>query len=189
MMTLSRSRMTKVSTDQRERLAMSVERLDQSSDKIRESRRTMMETEDLGVSVLQDLIITSKLLFVAGDLGQTFDSNITLPHYEKSPKKGQAVLFVGDLSYADNHLNHDNNRWDSWGRFSERSTAYQPWIWTTGNHELDFAPEIGENKPFKPFTHRYRTPYRASGSTEPFWYSIKRGHCLHNRAFFIFSIW
>ncbi|KAF3567815.1 hypothetical protein DY000_02014108 [Brassica cretica] len=49
----------KVSTDQRERLAMSVERLDQSSDKIRESRRTMMETEDLGVSVLQDLIITS----------------------------------------------------------------------------------------------------------------------------------
>ncbi|CAN6859733.1 unnamed protein product, partial [Brassica oleracea] len=39
-----------VSTDQRERLAMSVERLDQSSDKIRESRRTMMETEDLGVS-------------------------------------------------------------------------------------------------------------------------------------------
>ncbi|WZY94620.1 hypothetical protein YC2023_066949 [Brassica napus] len=177
-MTLSRSRMTKVSTDQRERLAMSVE-----------SRRTMMETEDLGVSVLQDLIITSKLLFVAGDLGQTFDSNITLPHYEKSPKKGQAVLFVGDLSYADNHPNHDNNRWDSWGRFSERSTAYQPWIWTTGNHELDFAPEIGENKPFKPFTHRYHTPYRASGSTEPFWYSIKRGHCLHNRAFFIFSIW
>ena len=121
---------------------MSVERLDQSSDKIRESRRTMMETEDLGVSVLQDLIITSKLLFVAGDLGQTFDSNITLPHYEKSPKKGQAVLFVGDLSYADNHPNHDNNRWDSWGRFAERSTAYQPWIWTTGNHELDFAPEI-----------------------------------------------
>ncbi|KAF2532726.1 hypothetical protein F2Q70_00030816 [Brassica cretica] len=58
-----------------------------------------------------------------GDLGQTFDSTITLTHYEKSSKKGQA----------------------------------------------------GENKPFKPFTHRYRTPYRASGSTEPFWYSIKRG--------------
>ncbi|CAN6908204.1 unnamed protein product, partial [Brassica oleracea] len=33
----------------------------------------------------------------------------------------------------------------------------------------------GENKPFKPFTHRYRTPYRASGSTETFWNSIKRG--------------
>ncbi|KAH0851213.1 hypothetical protein HID58_005714 [Brassica napus] len=44
-----------VSADQRERLAMSVERLDQSSDRIRESRRTMMETEELGVSILQDL--------------------------------------------------------------------------------------------------------------------------------------
>ncbi|KAG2306751.1 hypothetical protein Bca52824_026499 [Brassica carinata] len=33
----------KVSADQRERLAITVERLDQSSDRIRESRRTMME--------------------------------------------------------------------------------------------------------------------------------------------------
>ena len=52
------------------------------------------------------------------------------------------MLFVGDISYADRYPNHDNNRWDTWGRFAERSTAYQPWIWTAGNHELDFAPEI-----------------------------------------------
>jgi hypothetical protein len=51
-------------------------------------------------------------------------------------------LFVGDLSYADNYPNHDNVRWDTWGRFVERSVAYQPWIWTAGNHEIDFAPEI-----------------------------------------------
>ncbi|PSS28762.1 Vesicle transport v-SNARE like [Actinidia chinensis var. chinensis] len=44
-----------VSGDQRERLAMSTERLNQSSDRIKESRRTMLETEDLGVSILQDL--------------------------------------------------------------------------------------------------------------------------------------
>lgn len=49
---------------------------------------------------------------------------------------------MGDLSYADNHPNHDNVKWDTWGRFVERSTAYQPWIWTTGNHEIDYAPEI-----------------------------------------------
>ncbi|KAL3614034.1 prolyl aminopeptidase [Castilleja foliolosa] len=109
-----------------------------------------------------------------GDLGQTYDSNETLTHYEKNPVKGQAVLFVGDLSYADNHPNHDNVRWDTWARFVERSVAYQPWIWTTGNHELDYAPEIGEKKPFKPFTHRYQTPYKAANSTAPFWYSIKR---------------
>ncbi|KAK4757219.1 hypothetical protein SAY87_007346 [Trapa incisa] len=69
-----------------------------------------------------------------GDLGQTYDSNSTLAHYEQNPQKGKTVLIVGDLSYAD--------RWDTWGRFIERSAAYQPWIWTAGNHELDFVPEI-----------------------------------------------
>ncbi|XP_010552566.1 PREDICTED: vesicle transport v-SNARE 12 [Tarenaya hassleriana] len=44
-----------VSAGQRERLAMSVERLDQSSNRITESRRTMLETEELGVSILEDL--------------------------------------------------------------------------------------------------------------------------------------
>ncbi|CAI0434169.1 unnamed protein product [Linum tenue] len=44
-----------VSTDQRGRLLMSTERLNQSSDKIKDSRRTMLETEELGVSILQDL--------------------------------------------------------------------------------------------------------------------------------------
>ncbi|KAL2254781.1 purple acid phosphatase 2 [Sesamum indicum] len=109
-----------------------------------------------------------------GDLGQSYDSNRTLTHYERNPAKGQTVLFVGDLSYADNYPNHDNVRWDTWGRFVERSVAYQPWIWTAGNHEIDFAPEIGETKPFKPYTHRYRVPYKASDSSAPFWYSIKR---------------
>ncbi|RWR74377.1 purple acid phosphatase [Cinnamomum micranthum f. kanehirae] len=108
-----------------------------------------------------------------GDLGQSFDSNRTLSHYESNPN-GQTVLFVGDLSYADNYPFHDNVRWDTWGRFVERSAAYQPWIWTAGNHEIDFDPEIGETVPFKPYTHRYHVPYKASESTSPFWYSIKR---------------
>lgn len=43
------------SADQRGRLMMSTERLNQSSDRIRESRKTMLETEELGVSILQDL--------------------------------------------------------------------------------------------------------------------------------------
>ncbi|PON77410.1 Acid phosphatase [Trema orientale] len=109
-----------------------------------------------------------------GDIGQTFDSNKTLTHYELNPQKGQTVLFVGDLSYADKYPNHDNVRWDTCGRFVERSVAYQPWIWTAGNHEIDFAPEIGETEPFKPYTKRYPVPYEASRSTAPFWYSIKR---------------
>jgi hypothetical protein len=112
-------------------------------------------------------------LGLIGDIGQTPDSNTTLSHYEQHP--GDAVLFVGDLSYADKHPLHDNNRWDTWGRFSERSVAYQPWIWTVGNHEIDYAPEVGETVAFKPFSHRYPTPHRASGSSEPYWYSVKMG--------------
>ncbi|KAJ9147019.1 hypothetical protein P3X46_029225 [Hevea brasiliensis] len=110
---------------------------------------------------------------IMGDLGQTYDSNITLEHYI-SNRKAQTMLFVGDLSYADHYPLHDNVRWDTWGRFVEKSTAYQPWIWTAGNHEIDFLPEIDEYTPFKPYMNRYHVPYRASQSTSPLWYSIKR---------------
>uniref|UniRef100_A0A0D3D6U2 Translation initiation factor 5A C-terminal domain-containing protein n=1 Tax=Brassica oleracea var. oleracea TaxID=109376 RepID=A0A0D3D6U2_BRAOL len=44
-----------VSADQSGRLAMSMERLDQSSDRIRESRRLMLETEEVGISVVENL--------------------------------------------------------------------------------------------------------------------------------------
>ncbi|MBA0750453.1 hypothetical protein Gogos_001864 [Gossypium gossypioides] len=43
------------SADQRSRLMTTTERLNQSSDRIKDGRRTMLETEELGVSILQDL--------------------------------------------------------------------------------------------------------------------------------------
>lgn len=55
--------------------------------------------------------------------------------------KAQAVLFLGDLSYADRYQYNDVGiRWDTWGRFVEKVTAYQPWIWTAGNHEIEYMP-------------------------------------------------
>lgn len=57
--------------------------------------------------------------------------------------KGQAVLFLGDLSYADRYQYIEVGlRWDTWGRFVEQSTAYQPWIWSAGNHEIEFMPYL-----------------------------------------------
>ncbi|XP_031273856.1 purple acid phosphatase 10-like [Pistacia vera] len=109
-----------------------------------------------------------------GDLGQTSASNSTLTHYENNPHNGKTVLYVGDLSYADKYPYYDNNRWDTWGRFVERNAAYQPWLFTVGNHDIDFNQAIGETTPFKPYTHRYHVPFKASGSTTPLWYSIKR---------------
>ncbi|KAM3376970.1 purple acid phosphatase 2-like [Capsicum galapagoense] len=120
-----------------------------------------------------------------GDLGQTYDSNMTLTHYEMNPTKGQTVLFVGDLSYADKYPNYDNNRWDTWGRFVERSNTYQPWIWTAGNHDVDFAPEISEPEPFKPYTHRYYpVPYKVSGSSSPLICGTQSRELLHISSFY-----
>ncbi|TVU08288.1 hypothetical protein EJB05_41688, partial [Eragrostis curvula] len=109
---------------------------------------------------------------IIGDLGQTFNSLSTLQHYEKTG--GQTVLFVGDLSYADRYEHNDGIRWDSWGRLVERSTAYQPWIWSAGNHEIEYRPDLGETSTFKPYLHRYMTPYLASKSSSPMWYAVRR---------------
>ncbi|GAA0186238.1 phosphatase [Lithospermum erythrorhizon] len=110
---------------------------------------------------------------IIGDLGQTYNSLSTLKHYMHSG--GQTVLFVGDLSYADRYQYHDVGvRWDSWGRFTEQSTAYQPWIWSAGNHEIEFMPYMGEVIPFKSYLNRYPTPYMASKSSSPLWYAIRR---------------
>ncbi|GLJ54845.1 hypothetical protein SUGI_1177840 [Cryptomeria japonica] len=43
------------SADQRGRLLMSTERLNQSTDWIKERKRTLLETKELRVSILQDL--------------------------------------------------------------------------------------------------------------------------------------
>lgn len=77
---------------------------------------------------------------MSGDLGQTNDSASTFEHYLNST--GQTLLNVGDLSYADDWPDDDGVKWDTWGRFVEASAAYQPWIWTAGNHEIEFVPEL-----------------------------------------------
>ncbi|KAK4490717.1 hypothetical protein RD792_001418 [Penstemon davidsonii] len=43
------------SANQKDRLLMSTEKLNSSSNRIRDSRKVMLETEELGVSLLQDL--------------------------------------------------------------------------------------------------------------------------------------
>lgn len=55
--------------------------------------------------------------------------------------EAKAVLFVGDLSYADRYQYTDvGTRWDTWGRMMERTVAYKPWIWSAGNHEIEYFP-------------------------------------------------
>uniref|UniRef100_A0A5B7A5I3 Vesicle transport v-SNARE N-terminal domain-containing protein n=2 Tax=Davidia involucrata TaxID=16924 RepID=A0A5B7A5I3_DAVIN len=66
-----------VSADQKARLLMSTEGLNKSSDRIRDSRRTMMETEELGVSILQDLHQQRQSLLHAHNTLHGVDDNIS----------------------------------------------------------------------------------------------------------------
>ncbi|XP_030473572.2 vesicle transport v-SNARE 11-like [Syzygium oleosum] len=65
-----------VSADQKGRLLMSTERLNHSTDRIKESRRTMLETEELGVSILQDLHQQRQSLLHAHNTLHGVDDNI-----------------------------------------------------------------------------------------------------------------
>ncbi|MED6131575.1 Vesicle transport v-SNARE 13 [Stylosanthes scabra] len=65
------------SADQRERLMTSTERLNKSGDRIKESRRTMLETEDLGVSILQDLHSQRQSLLHADNTLHGVDDNVS----------------------------------------------------------------------------------------------------------------
>ncbi|CAN6467830.1 unnamed protein product [Victoria cruziana] len=65
-----------VSADQRSRLLQSTERLNQSGERIREGRRTMLETEELGVSILQDLHQQRQSLLHAHGTLHGVDDNI-----------------------------------------------------------------------------------------------------------------
>lgn len=64
------------SADQRGRLLMSTERLNQSSERIKQGRRTMLETEELGVSILQDLHQQRQSLLHAHNTVHGVDDNI-----------------------------------------------------------------------------------------------------------------
>ncbi|KAF7806216.1 vesicle transport v-SNARE 13-like isoform X1 [Senna tora] len=66
-----------VSNDQRGRLLMSTERLNQSTDRIKESRKAMLETEELGVSILQDLHQQRQSLLHAHNTLHGVDDNIS----------------------------------------------------------------------------------------------------------------
>lgn len=64
------------SADQRARLMASTERLDKTSDRIKEGRRTMLETEELGVSILHDLHSQRQSLLHAHNTLHGVDDNI-----------------------------------------------------------------------------------------------------------------
>ncbi|XP_047054510.1 vesicle transport v-SNARE 13-like [Lolium rigidum] len=65
-----------VSADQRSRLLRTTERQNKTTDRIKDSHRTMLETEELGVSIMHDLHQQRQSLLHANDTLHSVDDNI-----------------------------------------------------------------------------------------------------------------
>merc|ERR1711907_259736 len=62
---------------QRERLLQTTDRINRTGDNIRQSKQTLLETEELGVSILQDLHRQRETIVHARDTLHGVDDNIT----------------------------------------------------------------------------------------------------------------
>jgi len=105
---------------------------------------------------------------VTADLGQTNYSVNTMSNMKERWESGgfDAVLFPGDLSYADGF----HPRWDTFGRLAEPLFGSVPTSYTGGNHELQFEA-------WNAFEHRYPHEFmaHAADSTSGLWYSYDAG--------------
>jgi Icc-related predicted phosphoesterase len=124
---------------------------------------------------------------VIGDLGQTYNSSSTLDHLSAS--NAQAVMVVGDFTYADEHLTNDTivpelrgifnvkyakqtyqPRWDTWGRFTEPVVSTRPMLHNHGNHEIETQVD---GTTFASYDARYPIPN--SNSSNNRYYSWNMG--------------
>lgn len=127
---------------------------------------------------------------VIGDLGLTLNSTTTINHVIQNDPS--MILFVGDLSYANQYLTTGGKgapcyscafpdapiretyqpRWDGWGRFMEPLTSRVPMMVIEGNHEIE--PQA-EGVTFKSYLTRFAVPSSESGSNSNFFYSFDAG--------------
>jgi len=97
-------------------------------------------------------------------------------------------LLAGDLSYADGF----NPRWDTWSMMFEPLLSKVQMISCVGNHEVRLSlpthlgsprrprcysatSQVSSSEQFVNYDARFPTPYKASGSTSPHWFSKEVG--------------
>jgi len=105
---------------------------------------------------------------VVADLGQTANSTETLDGLGKgvTDKLIDAILFAGDLSYADGY----GPRWDSYGRVGEKLWSRVPTAYVGGNHEVASGMENWQS-----YEARYPNHHERSGSSSMLWSSFETG--------------
>ncbi|CAL8468194.1 g7733 [Coccomyxa elongata] len=135
-------------------------------------------------------------LGIVADIGQTQNSSVTYQHLVAN--KPDTVIFLGDLSYADNYNDKGGDtqitptvpptntvlyanttkslaqtyqpRWATMARLLQNSGngAQLTYSFLPGNHEIERDEFL---RPFQSYTNRYRHSYEASYSTDPLYYS------------------
>jgi phosphodiesterase/alkaline phosphatase D-like protein len=100
---------------------------------------------------------------LVGDLGTTSNSKGTLDHILANPAI-QAVVEVGDLSYADNTKNC--SVWDAYGNLVEPSASHIPWLVLPGNHDRETF--VSDQPTFFEYSTRYHMP--TVDGTPSLWY-------------------
>eukprot|EP00245_Coleochaete_scutata_P003365 TRINITY_DN14952_c0_g1_i1.p1 TRINITY_DN14952_c0_g1~~TRINITY_DN14952_c0_g1_i1.p1 ORF type:complete len:613 (+),score=75.13 TRINITY_DN14952_c0_g1_i1:45-1883(+) len=131
----------------------------------------------------------SMRIALIGDLGQTYASNVTLWHVQES--NVSYSLFLGDMSYADSY----QPRWDTWGRLVTKMTSAIPFMYTLGNHEIEYRTFLGPTAEepgygFKAAGYRMVAPYGFFGEDPTnMYYSFNAGamHVIALNSYYSFS--
>ena len=102
---------------------------------------------------------------VVGDTGQTEVTHEVFKHLQ-SMDDLDVLLHTGDLSYADGFP----PRWDSFGRLAEPLMSRLPTLTVPGNHDVTL-----NGLESMAYRTRYPSPYAASSSASPDWWSLDVG--------------
>ena len=151
-------------------------------------------------SISSDSIKPTKFAIV-GDLGQTYNSSITMLNMLSETKINSEtntpvslILCAGDMSYA----NSIQPQWDSWFTLIEPLISQTPIIVAAGNHEIEC--DVNSRLPFIPYENRFRMPNRIQnadvGVVDEVYFESKwgcatpsrfQGHYDYGNAFYSFT--
>ena len=117
---------------------------------------------------------------VLGDMGIT-NSGATFNLLEANLPKYDFVFHIGDISYADDHLEAYESTWDVYmNHIGNKISSAKPYMVLPGNHEATctevipfFCPDVTRN--FTAYRNRFRMPFEESGAVNNMWYSFDYG--------------
>ena len=133
-----------------------------SSSSSSSSSSSPYHTSSSSSSSQSELDIKPTKFAIVGDLGQTYNSSMTMKNIlletksitSASTTPVSLLLIAGDMSYA----NSIQPQWDTWFDLIEPITTSIPLIVAAGNHEIEC--DVISHLPFIPYENRFYMPNR-----------------------------